>query len=89
MDDNFPNNQATPIHLVMQDSVDEKQYEFIPTSFDDYIGQNQLKEKLKVYTTACKMRNDPLDHMLLLDLQDLAKQRCVKTDFFKNSFGIL
>jgi len=45
MDDNFPNNQATPIHLVMQDTIDEKQYEFIPTSFDDYIGQHQLKEK--------------------------------------------
>ena len=73
MDDNFPNNQATPIHLVMQDMVDEKQYEFIPTSFDDYIGQNQLKEKLKVYTTACKMRNDPLDHMLLFGPPGLGK----------------
>ena len=73
MDDNFPNNQATPIHLVMQDTIDEKQYEFIPTSFDDYIGQNQLKEKLKVYTTACKMRNDPLDHMLLFGPPGLGK----------------
>lgn len=67
------NNQATPIHLVMQDAIDEKQYEFIPTSFDDYIGQNQLKEKLKVYTTACKMRNDPLDHMLLFGPPGLGK----------------
>lgn len=73
MDDNFPNNQATPIHLVMQDTIDEKQYEFIPTSFDDYIGQHQLKEKLKVYTTACKMRNDPLDHMLLFGPPGLGK----------------
>jgi Holliday junction DNA helicase RuvB len=75
MDNNFPNNndQATPILLVMQDTIDEKQYEFIPTSFDDYIGQNQLKEKLKVYTTACKMRNDPLDHMLLFGPPGLGK----------------
>lgn len=73
MDNNFPENKATPIHLVMQDTIDEKQYEFIPTSFDDYIGQNQLKEKLKVYTTACKMRNDPLDHMLLFGPPGLGK----------------
>jgi len=67
------NNQAAPIHLVMQDAVDEKQYEFIPSSFDDYIGQEKLKEKLKVYTTACKMRNDPLDHMLLFGPPGLGK----------------
>ena len=67
------NNQATPIHLVMQDAVDEKQYEFIPSSFDDYIGQEKLKKKLEVYTTACKMRNDPLDHMLLYGPPGLGK----------------
>jgi len=73
MDEKFLNNQTTPINLVMQDSSDEKQYEFIPCSFDDYIGQDKLKEKLKVYTTACKMRNDPLDHMLLFGPPGLGK----------------
>ena len=73
IDNKFTNNQATPIHLTMQDAVDEKQYEFIPSSFDDYIGQEKLKEKLKVYTTACKMRNDPLDHMLLFGPPGLGK----------------
>ena len=48
MKNDTPDHKATPIHLVMQDGPDEKQYEFIPTSFDDYIGQHQLKEKLKV-----------------------------------------
>lgn len=67
------NNNSTPIHLVMQDIIDEKQYEFIPKSFDDYIGQHQLKEKLKVYTTACKMRNEQLDHMLLFGPPGLGK----------------
>lgn len=66
-------NQTNPAHLIMQDPTDEKQYEFIPTSFDDYIGQQQLKEKLKVYTQACKMRNDPFDHMLLFGPPGLGK----------------
>jgi len=73
MDDNFSDNKATPIHLVTQDAIEEKQYEFVPKSFDDYIGQNQLKDKLKVYTTASKMRNDPLDHMLLFGPPGLGK----------------
>ncbi len=66
-------NQTNPAHLIMQDPTEEKQYEFIPTSFDDYIGQQQLKEKLKVYTQACKMRNDPFDHMLLFGPPGLGK----------------
>lgn len=73
MDHNHPDQKTTPIHLVMQDNIDEKQYEFIPVSFDEYIGQHDLKEKLKVYTTACKMRNDPLDHMLLFGPPGLGK----------------
>ncbi|MGZ6251373.1 MAG: Holliday junction branch migration DNA helicase RuvB [Candidatus Chromulinivorax sp.] len=66
-------NNPTPIQLMMQETPDEKQYEFIPTSFDDYIGQTALKEKLKVYTQACKMRNDPFDHMLLFGPPGLGK----------------
>lgn len=73
MSNNLSDKKATPIHLIMQDAIDEKQYEFIPTSFDDYIGQQQLKDKLKVYTTASKMRNDPLDHMLLFGPPGLGK----------------
>lgn len=64
---------TTPEQLVMHEQADEKQYEFIPSSFDDYIGQHQLKEKLKVYTSACKMRNDPFDHMLLFGPPGLGK----------------
>ncbi len=66
-------NKITPIHLVMNDIAEEKQYEFIPTSFDDYVGQTQLKEKLKIYTKACKMRNEAFDHMLLFGPPGLGK----------------
>src|SRR3990167_4120944 len=66
-------NQITPTHLVMQDPIEEKQYEFIPTSFDDYIGQQQLKKKLKIYVQACKTRSEAFDHMLLFGPPGLGK----------------
>ncbi len=36
-----------------------------PTSFKDYIGQNDTVETLKIAIQAAKMRNEPLDHILL------------------------
>jgi Holliday junction DNA helicase RuvB len=36
-----------------------------PTSFEDYIGQNDTVETLKIAIQAAKMRNEPLDHILL------------------------
>lgn len=36
-----------------------------PTSFADYIGQQELLEKFQVYVRAATMRGDALDHVLL------------------------
>jgi Holliday junction DNA helicase RuvB len=36
-----------------------------PSSFDEYIGQNELISKLRIYVQAAKLRGEPLDHMLL------------------------
>lgn len=36
-----------------------------PSSIDNYIGQEKLKEIIKIYIKASKMRNEPLDHTLL------------------------
>lgn len=41
--------------------------------FDDNIGQKDLKEKLSIYTQAAKMRNEPLDHLLLFGPPGLGK----------------
>ncbi|WP_299983533.1 Holliday junction branch migration DNA helicase RuvB [Desulfobacula sp.] len=35
-----------------------------PTSFKDYIGQNDTVETLKIAIQAAKMRNEPLEHIL-------------------------
>lgn len=36
-----------------------------PGSFDEYIGQDRLKKNLKLAIKAAKMRDEPLDHILL------------------------
>ncbi len=59
--------------ITLQETPEEKQFYFIPKSFDDYLGQKDLKEKLKIYTQAAKMRNEPLDHMLLFGPPGLGK----------------
>lgn len=51
--------------FTLQETPEEQAYTFIPKNFDEYIGQKSLKEKLAVYTTAAKMRKEPLDHLLL------------------------
>ena len=44
-----------------------------PTCFDDYLGQEVIKEKLKVYVKACVQRQEPLDHLLLFGPPGLGK----------------
>ena len=44
-----------------------------PKVLDEYIGQDKVKEKLKIYITAAKKRNDILDHILLYGPPGLGK----------------
>jgi len=44
-----------------------------PMSLDEYIGQERLKENLKVFIEAAKARNEPLDHVLLHGFPGLGK----------------
>lgn len=59
--------------VALQETSEEKQHDFIPKTFDDYLGQQELKNKLKVYTQAAKMRNESLDHLLLFGPPGLGK----------------
>ena len=36
-----------------------------PTKFDDFIGQRDILDNLKVFIEACKKRGNSLDHVLL------------------------
>ncbi|AEV15772.1 Holliday junction ATP-dependent DNA helicase ruvB [Thermus sp. CCB_US3_UF1] len=44
-----------------------------PKTLDEYIGQEKLKRKLKVYLEAAKARGEPLEHLLLFGPPGLGK----------------
>ena len=44
-----------------------------PTSFDEYVGQQKIKESLEVYIKAAKTRKESLDHVLLYGPPGLGK----------------
>ncbi len=56
-------------------SAEEKEFEpnIRPLTFDDYLGQEKAKEKMKVYIEAAKKRKEPLDHVLLYGPPGLGK----------------
>jgi Holliday junction DNA helicase RuvB len=59
--------------ISLQETPEERQYDFCPKTYKDYLGQTELKEKLRIYTQAAKMRNEPLDHLLLFGPPGLGK----------------
>lgn len=44
-----------------------------PISFDEYVGQKDLKDNLKVFVGAAKLRDESLDHVLLYGPPGLGK----------------
>lgn len=57
-----------------EESFDEKvEFSLRPINFEDYIGQEKVKENLKIYIEAAKSRNEPLDHLLLYGPPGLGK----------------
>ena len=44
-----------------------------PQTLDDYIGQSKVKENLKIYIEAAKLRKDALDHVLFYGPPGLGK----------------
>ena len=67
-------NEIENIDIIkLQETPEEQALDFCPKTFDDYLGQTELKHKLAVYTQAAKMRGEPLDHMLLFGPPGLGK----------------
>lgn len=44
-----------------------------PDSLDEYIGQSEIKENLSIFIKAAKLREEPLDHVLLYGPPGLGK----------------
>lgn len=53
--------------------MDEENIEIRPKFLEDYIGQEKIKELMKIYIEAAKLRGDALDHVLLYGPPGLGK----------------
>ena len=54
-------------------NMDAREDSLRPLRLDEYIGQDKVKENLKVYIDAAKLRGDSLDHCLLYGPPGLGK----------------
>ena len=52
---------------------DEAELSIRPKTLNDYIGQDKVKDNLRIYITAAKQRNETLDHCLLYGPPGLGK----------------
>ncbi len=58
----------------IENEIEEKQENVLrPQNLNEYIGQNKVKENMKVYIEAAKKRKEPLDHVLLYGPPGLGK----------------
>ncbi len=58
----------------LQNNEEEKaEYSLRPKTLNEYIGQDKVKENMKIYIEAAKKRGEPLDHVLLYGPPGLGK----------------
>ena len=60
-----PEELSEPLVTTSLTREDEGEYSLRPKTLREYIGQEKAKGNLEVFIQAAKMRNEPLDHVLL------------------------
>ncbi len=77
-------DRVVTAHLMMEDQAVE--YSLRPRYLAEYIGQSQVKDNLKIYIEAAKMRREPLDHVLLYGPPGLGKTTL--SNIIANELGV-
>ena len=54
-------------------TADNEENSLRPQHLEDYIGQDKVKQNLKIYLEAAKRRGEPMDHILLYGPPGLGK----------------
>lgn len=58
---------------IIKDEISEQQNILRPTKMDSYIGQEHIKDSLNIAISACKKRNETLDHIIFYGPPGLGK----------------
>ena len=66
----FENRIVNTTYIPSEDELDTS---LRPQRLEDYVGQERVKDNLRVYIEAAKMRHDTLDHVLLYGPPGLGK----------------
>ena len=67
----FESRLVTPEYVDSEDRIAEASLR--PRTLSEYIGQEKVKENLKIYIDAAKRRGEPMDHVLLYRPPGLGK----------------
>lgn len=69
----MPVERITDPNLNIEDDEQKIENSLRPKSFKEYVGQNRLKNNLKLAIDAAKKRGEPIDHVLLYGPPGLGK----------------
>ena len=71
MDNEFDAERFVSSSMISEDI--DTEVSLRPKTMDDYVGQDKVKENLRVYIEAAKKRKESLDHVLLYGPPGLGK----------------